>query len=315
MLRSTFLSSARPVYAASLVEGGDAATAKASRQRQASAKPDKDTDETGARAIYLKPEKTAADIMVRLESFAEAGIRFLSSVVVHMVVRTYSTVEADRVKDNKTLMAEIEGIIQEFAKGKRGGKAFEHAWLSRIMSTARTMGVKLITDGKGLMSGPVGDILRSKTVETANEIVFQRCLQVTKGSTSFTALTKMLSPANAKPGKGGKEPAKGSNAVKPVAGTNAAVAKRLLSDKGFEVLNAIPGKPVAKAVKMADKVSQSNVDQKAFLFRMIEQCTETTVLLEAAELCKARAKALSKSAKGQDNDGEAKPAEKAQAVA
>lgn len=309
MLR-TLLSSSAVFAAPTAAEGAPAKpavknTPAASRKRQSETVAESGQTETGPRAVYLRPEKTAADIIVRLESYAEAGLRFLSSIVVHMIVRTYSTIDADRVKDIKTLMAEIEGYIQEYAKGKRGGKAFEHAWTSRILSTARTMCQKIIKDAGGVSRGEMGDILRSKSVDTANEVVFQHCLRITKGSNSFTALTKMLGGGVAKPAKGGKE-AKTSNATVAVKGTNAAVAKRVLSDNGFEVLNAIPGKAVAKATKLADTIAKSNVDHRTFVLRALTMIDKPEVLLEIAEEATRLAKAMSAAnRKGAKETGEA----------
>lgn len=289
MLR-TLLSSA-VCFAASESGATEAQLAKASRDRVAA---NKDKPEvTGPRVQYLKPEKTAADIIVRMESMAEASLRFLSSIVVHMAVRTYSTVDADRISDPKALIAEIEGFIQQYAKGKRGGKAFEHAWTSRYIATARTMAGKLLKGGVAL--GPIGDVLRAKTVDVANELVFQHCLQVTKGVNSFTALTKMLAPAKAKaPPQAGSKP---SNAIKPVAGTNASVAKRVLSDKGFEVINAIPGKATAKAEKMAATIAKSNVDHRTFVLRALEMIDSAEVLIEIADTAKKMAQAMIDKAK------------------
>jgi len=285
MLRSTFLSSARPVFAA---VQDNAAEASASRRRQ-TANADKPT-ETGPKVVYLRPNDTAADILVRIESFAEAGIRFLSSVVVHMVVRTYSPIDADRVSDTKTLMNEVEGIIQEYAKGKRGGKPFEHAWTSRIIATARAMGVKLLSDGKKGVAGPVSEILRCRTVDKANEIVFQHCLAVTKGSNSFTALTKALTP---KKPKAGAQTGKTSNATKPAVGSAKAVALRLMSETGHEVFNATPGKnAVAKAEKLAGSIGKSNIDHKTFVLRSLESIDSPEALMEIAERAQELARAL-----------------------
>jgi len=236
------------------------------------------------KAVYIKPEKSLEAIVLNVENAANATLRMVGAMVVHMIVRTYSPIIADRRSFDDT-REEVLSALKQYAETKRG-QPFKQAWVYRWLNLAKTSARSMVSDydKKGVQDGsPLQVILRSKTVDKAIDTWHDLTMQKHKAVNSFAALEGALykKPAKAK-AQAGK--AKGGNNVTASTDNPKRIARALIEEKGVEILNAMPGKPEAKAVRLADKIGTSNIDHKAFVMRSLT-FLDAEALIEVQQMC------------------------------
>lgn len=269
------------------------------------------TDEVGniVRSVYLSPDATMTALVARLESTAEAGLRFMSAMVVHVINRQHPLVDDDK-RSAKEIDGEIERAINMHATGK-GGRHFAHAWTARLMATAKKIATAMEGDFKtSKHTGTVTEnVLRSKTVDDANDVVYNFCMERTKGANNLTAIVKVMNPPKGTKasGKASNNAAKGPDG-KPVIKVRAdtapsqSVAARILGETGGDVFRSLPtgkGKGEETAIRLADNVGKGNVDRRVFVMRTLALIDDVALLTEVAEFALNRAKELNaKPAKG-----------------
>lgn len=230
------------------------------------------TDAVAAKAIekvvYMSADESLKSVVLHCGNAADATLRLIAAMVVHLTIRTYHHNDAER-RDYKDTKEEILSAFKTYAELKRG-QPFRNAWVSRLLKTSTDMARSLVKDydKKGVQDGsPLSFVLRAKTPDKANDIVFEFIMGKTKGANGFVTLEKALAPVTKT-----KQPVakgKGSNAVKASTDQPNRIAKAIESDKGAEIINAIAGNSKSKAVKLADKVGQSNVDHLTFVMRSV----------------------------------------------
>lgn len=271
MLRTSFLSSTRPVFAKADDAGSD--------------KAEKAID----KAVYIQPDDSLKAVVLNVEASAAATLRMVGAMVVHMIVRTYSPVIADRRTFDQT-REELLSALKAYAETKRG-QPFKQAWVYRWINLAKASARSLCTDydKKGVQDGsPLQNILRAKTADKGIDLWATLTVQKHKAVNNFAALEAALykKPAKAK----GNDKNKGGNNVTASTDNPKRIAKAMMGDKGMEIINAIPGKPEAKAIKLADKIGQGNVDHKAFVLRSLT-FLDAEALIEVSNACLDLAKA------------------------
>jgi hypothetical protein len=253
------------------------------------------------KAVYITADKSLEAVVTYTMNAADATLRLIGAMVTHFIVRAYHPVTKERASLKDT-QSEIMSVIKEHAAMKRGYD-FNRAWNYRLLSAAQRMARSLVTDydKKGVQDGsPLQLVLRSKTVEKAVETVYEFITEKTKGANSFASLERALSPpvtaktggSQAKgKGKGGAGNAgarKGGNSVK-----TETIAAVLAGDKGAAVFNAVEAKsPVARAIKLADKMANATVDHFTMCKRFISMIDDPEKLLKLADLATEHAKAI-----------------------
>jgi hypothetical protein len=255
---------------------------------------DTGSEKTIDKVVYIKAADSLKVVVANIGNAADATLRMTASMVVHLVVRTYSPIEADRASYDDT-KAEIVTAFKEYGEAKRG-KEFGKAWVYRFLSVATNMARSLVKDydKKGVQDGsPLSMILRAKTADKACDIVFDFIMKKTKGANAFAALEKQLAP---KPPAKPQGETKASNNVKASTDKPSRIAAAMVADKGSDIFNAVPGNAKAKAIKIADKVGQSNVDHLAFVLRSIGFLSSVDDLMAVAQAATDRAKELQASA-------------------
>lgn len=267
MLRISFLSSVAPVTFAKPNDDG-------------SDKPEKVID----KAVYIQPDDSLKAVVLNVENAANATLRMVGAMVVHMIVRAYSPVTGDRRTWDQT-RDELLGALKAYAETKRG-QPFKQAWVYRWINLAKTSARSMVTDydKKGVQDGsPLQMILRAKTADKGIDVWHDLTMQKHKAANTFAALEASLYKKPAK-GKGTDKSGKGGNNVTASTDNPKRIAKAMMGDKGMEIINAIPGKPEAKAIKLADKIGQGNVDHKAFVLRSLTFLT-AEALIEVSNAC------------------------------
>lgn len=261
------------------------------------------------KVVFMSADDSLKAVVLCVGNAANATLRLIAQMTVHLCVRTYHHDETQRRDFTKT-KEELLSAFKEYAELKRG-RPFEHAWVSRLMACSIAMGRSLVKDydKKGVQPGsPLSNLLRSKTPATAQEHVMTFIMAKTKGNSAFTALERSLAPAT-KPAPAAR-PGAGSNAVKPSTDTAPRIAAALDGDKGAEIFNAVKGNAKAKAIKIADKVGQSNVDHLAFILRSLTFLSKVEDLVGVSEAALNLAKEIQakanegkrKGRKAQDNE-------------
>lgn len=265
MLRTSFLSSVAPVTFAKPNDDG-------------SDKPEKVTD----KAVYIQPDDSLKAVVLNVENAANAALRMVGAMVVHMIVRAYSPVIADRRTWDQT-RDELLSALKAYAETKRG-QPFRQAWVYRWINLAKTSARSMVADydKKGVQDGsPLQNILRSKTADKGIDTWQALTVQKHKAVNNFAALEAALYK---KPAKATAKGNKGGNNVTASTDNPKRIAKAIMADKGVDILNAIPGKPEAKAIKMADKIGTSNIDHKAFVLRSLT-FLDAEALIEVSNAC------------------------------
>jgi hypothetical protein len=272
------------------------------------------------KAVYITAEKSLEAVIAYTMNAADASLKLVGACVVHLIVRSYSPVTADRAT-LKDALEEIRGTIKEHAAMKRGYD-FGRAWNYRLLSAAQTIARSLVTDydKKGVQDGsPLQRVLRSKTADKGVELVCEFMTERTKGATSFAALERVYNPVtvaktggsqkgSGKGGKGNAGARKGGNSSKPET-----IAAVLSGDKGSAVFNAVEAKsPVARAIKLADKMQNASVDHFTMAKRFIAMIEKPEQLLKLADLATERAKELHSKATDKGDAGHPKEAAAAQ---
>lgn len=312
MLKRSFVNTSSLVFAAATeATGPDASKA---RQKANTGKASEGDGDPNAKVVYIKAEDSAKSVMAHLESMANSTLLFVASLVVHMVVRHYHHDDTQRHKDFKTTITEIESMIQDYARFRKG-KPFQHAWTSRLIQMARKQSTALLTDyaRKGV-TGPILDVLRSKTADKACDVVYDCMMQKTKGETSLAALENAFEPETAKKTRTPQETGKPGNAVKASTDKPERIAAALASDKGHLSINAIKGNAKKKAERLADTVNNSNIDHETFIIRSLASIIDTEVLMRISQAALDRAKELQAEAnKGKEPARPAKAAAEAAA--
>lgn len=247
------------------------------------------------KVVYMSAEDSLKNVVLNVGNAADATLRLIASMVVHLIIRTYHHNDAER-RDMTQTKEEIMSAFKEYAETKRG-RPFQNAWVSRLLQNSVAMARSLTKDydKKGVQDGsPLSHVLRAKTAQAGNEIVFAYIMGKTKGANAFAALEKALAPAKR------PEPAaaKGrtSNAVKASTDKPNRIAKAIEGDKGAEIFNAIPGNAKSKATKLADKVGQSNVDHLTFVMRSVGYLNTAEDCLAVSNAALERMKELEKAA-------------------
>lgn len=307
MIKRSFVNTSALTFAAATE--ATAADASKSRQKANAGKPSAGDGDPNAKVIYIKAEDSAKAVMAHLESMANSTLLFVASLVVHMVVRHYHHDEQQRHKDFKTTVTEIESMIQDYARFRKG-KPFQHAWTSRLIAVAKKQATALLTDyaRKGV-TGPILDVLRAKTADKACDIVYDCMMAKTKGETSLAALENAFEPETAKKTRTPQE-ARTGNAVQPSKDKPERIAASLVSDKGHLAINAIKGNAKKKAERMADTINNSNIDHETFILRSLQSIADVEVLMRISQAAIDRAKVLQR-----EEDAGKAPAKPDKAVA
>jgi hypothetical protein len=274
------------------------------------------------KAVYLTADKTLEGVVAYVGNAADATLRLIGAMTTHLIVRAYHPVIKERATLKDT-QAEIMATIKDHAAMKRGYD-FNRAWTYRLLSASVRMARSLVTDydKKGVQDGsPLQAVLRSKTVDKAVETVMGFITDKTKGATSFASLERALNPVTAPKtggsqrgqGKGGKGAAgkrAGGNSAKPET-----IAAVLAGDKGAAVFNAVEAKsPVARAMKLADKMVSATIDHFTMAKRFIAMIDDPEKLLKLADLATEHAKAIHAKASKAKDKGEGGTPEKAVAA-
>lgn len=266
------------------------------------------------KVVYMSADDSLKSVVLNCGNAADATLRFVAAMVVHLCVRTYHHIDAER-RDIKTTSEEILAALKEYAEIKRGAQ-FKNAWCAKLLATSKLMARALVTDydKKGVQPGsPLSEVLRAKTAEKGLDIVFTLIMGKTKGANAFSSLERALSPKGPPRNQAGTENGgknKGSNATKASTDKPERIGAAIMADKGHEIFNAVKGNAKAKAIKIADKVGQSNVDHLAFIMRSLSFLTTEEDLVAVSEAALNLAKELHKrasSGKRGENNVAAKP--------